>query len=227
MGRRGIEQTAAPARNFTLTTAERVGAIVTGAPAWARRRKSIEDLSVQIVELHRAGEARLAKKKLAELVKLVQSHNTYYPIEANLPLDPETSQLLELGEPWKPMPTPTLESLLEEAAARERSPTSLAWSDEPDALVVSFDATDGERFIVRLDEVSLSCATGAGEVSRVATADIEEFGASRTLEIVTHDARTVRLPFLVEESALATLVRELGARLRAIRAATADYRGAT
>ena len=49
------EQTASPARNFTLTTAERVQAIVQGVPAWSRRLKRIEDLTAEIIQLHIAG----------------------------------------------------------------------------------------------------------------------------------------------------------------------------
>ena len=222
MARRGPEQTASPQRNFTLTTEERVGAMITGAPAWARRRKRIEDLSAEIVELHRAGEA--TKKKLAELSKLVEQHNTYYPMEANLPLDPETSQMMELGEPWRPMPRPTIESLVEAAERSEKAPASLAWSDEEDALSVSFDAAD-ERYTLRLDEDALTCRVDSSEVARVATPSIEEVVAAQSLEIVTRDARTVRLPFRLEPVLLATRAEELGARLRAMRAALAGYRG--
>ena len=203
--------------------------MVTGPPAWSRRRKRIEELSVEVLALHREGEATAAKKKLAELVKLVEQHNAYYPIEANLPIDPETGQTVELGEPWKPLPRPTLESLLEEEARRENGPASLAWTEEPDALEVSFDGLreDGgdERFTVRLDDEALTCRTSEREIARVATPSIEELVARRRLEIVTLDAKTIRLPFRVDEAALAALARELGSRLRAMRAATADYRG--
>ena len=51
--------------------------MVTGPPAWSRRRKRIEELSVEVLALHRDGEATAAKKKLAELVKLVDQHNAY------------------------------------------------------------------------------------------------------------------------------------------------------
>jgi len=221
-----LEQTASPQRNFTLTTEERVGALVTGPPAWARRRKRIEELSTQIVDDERAGEKRQAKKKLAELVKLVEAHNAYYPIEANLPLDPDTSQLMEMGEPWKPMPRPTIESLLEAAAERERGPSTLAWSDEADSLSVAFDDAAGRRVMLRLDEDALSCRAD-DDALRVATDRIDEIVAARGLEVVTRDAETIRLPFRLEESLLGTIARELGVRLRAMRAAMSDYRGAT
>jgi hypothetical protein len=229
MARRGPEQTASPQRNFTLTTAERLQAIVTGPPAYARRRKRIEDLSVQIVALHRAGKASAANKKLAELSKLVEAHNTYYPIEANLPLDPETSQLMELGVPWRPMPRPTIESLVGEAAQAESGPTSLAWSDTPEALSVTFDALDDKgrwkHFALRLDEEALSCVTGTGKRKCVPTHKIEEIAAAGLLEITTLDAETVRLPFRLDEGALSSLAQEFATRLRSMRAAAAGYRG--
>jgi hypothetical protein len=107
-----LEHTAAPQRNFTLTTGERIQAVVAGLPAWARRRKRIEDLRQNIAVAHRAGEERSVRKQLAELTTLVAAHNAYYPIEANLPFDPVTSRLIDGGRPWRPMPRPTLESIL-------------------------------------------------------------------------------------------------------------------
>ena len=223
---RKIEQTASPQRNFTLTTAERVQAIVTGPPAWARRRKHIEELGAQILAAHREGRARDAKKKLAELVTLVDQHNAYYPIEANLPLDPETSRSMEFGEPWKPLPRPTIESLLAEAEEKERAPASLAWSDSDDALAVSFDGDDS-RFTLRLDEEALSCSTTDGECVRVATSNIEEFVATPAFEVVTLDSKTIHFPFRLDAASLEAIVNELSARLRAIRAALSNYRGET
>lgn len=98
-------------RNFTLTTAERVQALAIGAPAWARRRKRIEELRALIGRLARAGRKPDAERRYEELVKLVDAHNRYYPIEANLPFDPITSRLMEGGTPWRPMAKPTLDEL--------------------------------------------------------------------------------------------------------------------
>ncbi len=106
---RKIEQTAAPARNFTITTAERVNAVVTGVPAWARRLKRIEDLSELIATSDRS-EHEL-EKKLVELHALIDAHNAYYPIEANLPLDPFTGRMMDRGRPWKHVPKPALGDL--------------------------------------------------------------------------------------------------------------------
>jgi hypothetical protein len=103
-----------PPRNFTIPMEERIRAIAMGVPPWARRLRRIEDLSALVVKLARAGRIVDAEARLAEIAKLVEAHNRYYPIEANLPFHPITSQLMDRGEPWKPMKPPTMESLLAE-----------------------------------------------------------------------------------------------------------------
>ncbi len=107
-----------PPRNFTITTAERVHAMAIGAPAWSRRLKRIEDLSAILVAHARAGRRDEAEARLVEILKLVDAHNRYYPMEANLPFDPITSRLIDRGEPWRPMPRPTIESLVAAAAQK-------------------------------------------------------------------------------------------------------------
>ena len=92
-----------------MTTAERVNAVITGVPAWARRLKRIEDLSEEIATSDRP-EHEL-EKKLAVLHGLVDAHNAYYPIEANLPFDGLTGRLLDRGQPWTRMQRPSLASL--------------------------------------------------------------------------------------------------------------------
>ncbi len=48
-------------------------------------------------------------KALRELNRLIVAHNRYYPIEANLRLDPATRQELDRGgKPWQPLPAVTL-----------------------------------------------------------------------------------------------------------------------
>jgi hypothetical protein len=117
------------ARNFTLTTAERVRAIVAGPPAWSVRLRRIELLEEEIVaalvaEAHRTGAPPAAippvlSPRMATLDGLVAAHNAYYPIEANLPSDPRTRDVMDGGEPWRPMDARRAEVLL--ALARERS----------------------------------------------------------------------------------------------------------
>jgi hypothetical protein len=113
---------------FRLSLDERVRAMA-GPPAYIRRRKQIEDLEELIVVTMREALVdprhpdsvalrRRAERQHAKLVELVDKHNTYYPMEANLPLDVRTGIVLERsGVPWKPLRSPSLEEL--EARARE------------------------------------------------------------------------------------------------------------
>jgi hypothetical protein len=112
------EDTVSPARNFALSADERVRAYMSGAPAYALRRRRIEDLQAQLAKMLREPgdlqptelRARLAQG-LERLNMLIDKHNRYYPIECNLPIDVATGQLLDMGEPWRPLPPVTLESL--------------------------------------------------------------------------------------------------------------------
>ena len=118
--------TLSPSRNFTLTLGERVQALVKGPPPYALRRRKIEDAEEHLRETcaallaetgdgararEQADASRAITRKLAALNRLIEAHNRYYPIEANLPLDPATGALFERGEPWRPMPSATLEAL--------------------------------------------------------------------------------------------------------------------
>lgn len=108
-----------PSRNFTLTVDERIRALTIGVPAWAARKRKIEDdqqrLVGELLELHDtlAATKRTAEEieralltaatalDLTKLNELVGSHNRYYPIEANLPMDRRGNYLV-YGRVWKP-----------------------------------------------------------------------------------------------------------------------------
>lgn len=109
------KDTASPPRNFTLTGAERASALIAGPPAWAIRKRNIEDIFEELVRALREDKTRTTKidAKIALLNTLITKHNQYYPIEANLPFDMKTGRLLEGGKPWSKMPLVTYESLLE------------------------------------------------------------------------------------------------------------------
>jgi hypothetical protein len=102
-----VTNTAVLPRNFTLTSDDRVRAMVAGPPFYMRRRRKIEDLEQTILDdlasLERVPpeevELILARtsKRVAALDRLVCDHNRCYPIEANLPMDPKTSVLLDWG----------------------------------------------------------------------------------------------------------------------------------
>lgn len=201
------EQTASPARNFTLTTAERVQAIVQGVPAWSRRLKRIEDLTADVVQLHIAGKERDVKKRLVELAQLVEAHNAYYPIEANLPFN----------KPWTPMPIPTLESILAAQTGDEDLPPSLAWTDSDGALSVKFDDVT-----LSIDQDGFTFQKGEEIVRSVPLWNVEEI-ASSPLRVITTDTETIELPAppRLDE----TIAAELSARLRSLRSGQTAYRG--
>jgi hypothetical protein len=124
--------TAAPARNFTIATEERIAAAMTGAPPFAVRKRRIEDLYQALREtladaetkrvddtLDDAGQnertRRALSQKLQQINALIDDHNRYYPMERNLPIDVHTGQILEGAEPWRPLPRVTMESLRADA----------------------------------------------------------------------------------------------------------------
>jgi hypothetical protein len=116
--------TAAPPRNFTLSVEERLRAYAQGVPGYIRRRRRIEDLEAKLLAKVAAAEAPAALAASAEFVDdlarlndLIDRHNRYYPIEANLPIDVRTARLVERGQPWRPLPAVTAADLLGRAAA--------------------------------------------------------------------------------------------------------------
>lgn len=129
--------TASPQRNFTLRTEDRVRAIAAGPPAFVRRLRAIEDLEEGIVRvlIEHCRDARSAGAAPAELSAharasapmraferlndLVERHNRYYPVEANLAILPRTGELVDrTGEPWRPMTRRSLEELVSRAIGR-------------------------------------------------------------------------------------------------------------
>jgi hypothetical protein len=134
-----LDETLAPVVNFTISTAERVRA-AHGPPAFSRRLRHIEDLQAALLETVSEAIGRGAReagldgvaaarreledhpavdKPLRELNRLIEAHNRYYPIEANLRLDPTTGDQLERGpvaRPWRPMKPVTLGDVIALAA---------------------------------------------------------------------------------------------------------------
>lgn len=122
-----------PVRNFTITVDERIRALTIGAPAFALRKRRIEDLEAMhvatLVELHDklaakgaadidgALEKRAASIDLSRMNDLVKTHNRWYPVEANLPMDRDGNWLV-YGRIWEPETPFTAARLL--AAARAR-----------------------------------------------------------------------------------------------------------
>jgi hypothetical protein len=125
-----------PPRNFHIGTDERIRALAIGAPAWSVRKRRIEDteakwvetlaaLRVALVALGRSDEeierelgARAAKLDYAKLNALVALHNRWYPVEANLRMDPRSGAYLVAGRPWQREAEYTPERILELVRSR-------------------------------------------------------------------------------------------------------------
>lgn len=122
-----FEATAVPQRNFTISVEQRIAAMVSGPPAFAVRLRRIEDLeSAMINSLIKQGALDgptipvEVARRLEELNRLIGEHNRYYPMERNLPVDVYSGQLLDMGEPWKPLPPVTIDTLRDKARADGR-----------------------------------------------------------------------------------------------------------
>jgi hypothetical protein len=111
--------TVAPPRNFTLSLDERLRAYAQGVPGYMRRRRRIEDLEAKLIEkLAAAPEAAATGEVVADLAllnDLIDRHNRYYPIEAQLAIDVRTRRLVERGAPWRPLASVTAADLLARA----------------------------------------------------------------------------------------------------------------
>jgi hypothetical protein len=101
-------------RNFTIPLAERVRA-QEGLPAHIYRHGVIEQLIQRYLkELGAVRHDREALERcaaaldLARLNDLIDKHNRYYPIEANLPIDPGSGGSLD----FRPLDPVTLDWLL-------------------------------------------------------------------------------------------------------------------
>lgn len=117
--------------NFRISLEERVRA-AHGLPAHIRRKRRIEDLEeatvLALAEILDEAEAELGKGSeaadralvqgardvdLSLLNDLIERHNRYYPIEANLPIDVKTGKLMLQGRRWEPLAKVTIEALIE------------------------------------------------------------------------------------------------------------------
>ena len=115
--------------NFHVPLEERIRAAA-GIPAYIRRLRRIEDLTEALVqaldeifegELYATqGDEQTAWQAVRNQVQhldlellndLIARHNEYYPIEANLPVEPATGKFLYLGKPWKPLEPMSAEQL--------------------------------------------------------------------------------------------------------------------
>jgi hypothetical protein len=120
---------------FKISLADRVRAAA-GLPAHMRRQRRIEDLEdatvfalAQIleeaedefgddsVEANRAFRERIREIDLSLLNDLIERHNRYYPIEANLRIEVATGRLMLGSRPWEPLKPVTHEHFIDRVMA--------------------------------------------------------------------------------------------------------------
>jgi hypothetical protein len=143
-----VEMSIDPPRNFKISLEDRVRAMAAGPPAYAVRKRRIEDALARYdrtlgdvrdaLRMAGATDERVAQKvrerarrlDLAATNKLIDAHNRYYPIEANLPIDPASGEYLLLGEIWTMEPRVTVDSVVR-AVLEAEAPESSAKSARP------------------------------------------------------------------------------------------------
>ena len=75
-------------------------------------RDRVDRDTAQIEEFNRAWRAHLEKLSLGDLAERIESFNRFFPVEANLPVDPGTEQFTWMGKVWRPLPIPDAAAVL-------------------------------------------------------------------------------------------------------------------
>ena len=103
-----LDELLGPARNFDLSQADRVRGLG-GLPAHLRRLGRIEQLEARARLV--AARVRLEQERIETLDELVltlnvliDAHNRYFPVEANLPIDPKSGLSIHSDAPFAPRP---------------------------------------------------------------------------------------------------------------------------
>jgi len=73
----------------------------------------VDEKEEQIRLFNLAWQAWIDAQDLTALQDEIEQYNKYFPIEANLPTDPETGQLVWLGRPWRQLTAPDAAIVLE------------------------------------------------------------------------------------------------------------------
>ncbi len=87
-------------------------------PIAARERRKelfkarVDRDEAQIAEFNRAWEAYLGRLTLGDLARRIEDFNKYFPIEANLPTDPDTETYVWMGRAWQPAEAPDAAAVL-------------------------------------------------------------------------------------------------------------------
>ena len=119
-----------PQFNFTISLENKVKSLF-GPPYYAKRAGQIENITQKLMEdltieyasmIDSLGDDPevfaqqwtdlIGSLELDELNDLIDKHNTYYPMEAKLQIDPNTGAPLLGSVPWKPKERISVEGLL-------------------------------------------------------------------------------------------------------------------
>lgn len=119
-----------PQFNFTISLENKVRSMF-GPPYYARRARWIEDMTNRLMEdlafeyqamvgkyandpevFAQQWKELISSLELDELNDLIDKHNTYYPMEAKLRIDPDSGAPLIGSVPWKPTERISIEGLL-------------------------------------------------------------------------------------------------------------------
>ena len=119
-----------PQFNFTISLENKVRSMF-GPPHYATRARRIENITHKLMEdlvfeyasmIDRFGDdpevfaqqwkELISSLELGELNDLIDKHNTYYPMEANLQIDPDSGAPLLGSAPWEPTERISVEGLL-------------------------------------------------------------------------------------------------------------------
>ncbi len=126
-----------PQANFTISLENKVKSMF-GPPHYATRARRIENITQKLIEdlavehenmkqeyddrpevFARKWQELIASLELDDLNELIEKHNQYYPMEANLQIDPETGAPLAGAVPWEPKKKITVEELLKRFSVKD------------------------------------------------------------------------------------------------------------
>lgn len=121
--------------NFSMPLEQRLRA-AGGPPAYMRRKRRIEDTEEALVQAaldyydfsaaeyggftpaaRASFEARVRRLRLGLLNELIERHNRYYPMEANLPIDVRSGELRAGHGKWEPLAPVTHETIIAKTLA--------------------------------------------------------------------------------------------------------------
>ena len=132
-----------PQFNFTISLENKVRSMF-GPPHFAVRARRIEnairqlteDLSIEYAGMHdkfgddpeefaEQWEKLIESLELDELNDLIEKHNTYYPMEANLQISPDSGAPMIGSVPWKPKAKISAEVLLKQFPSEVTSASNI------------------------------------------------------------------------------------------------------